>query len=137
MYAIRWHYGSTLVLIATLAACEEPSAKRVQKRAEQTVEATQDYAQDVQKDFEKHARKQLQELSDSIDQLSANAQNGADAALKERLRCLILSGTPCKLASIKMHSNSGDAWNSLRDGVDKAMTQLRTSYDEASKQMQK
>jgi hypothetical protein len=124
-----------LCIVVWAAACtERPAARRVEEHALKTVTATQDLAQDIQADYNRRARAQLQQVSDQIDALQAQANEvsgHADAGVKARLAQLTAQRDDLRRKIDHLQDSSGDALTSLKAGIDGAMERLRQSADEA------
>ena len=124
IWAVNWSYA------------QQPVTKEdVKKQAAETMEKAKAYAEQQRQEYTKQAQATLDDLSKKIDQLKEQAKNykgEALAKIEAGLADLKVKQDQAKQKLQEVGSSTGAAWEQIKTGVDKAVTDLQKAYNEAS-----
>ncbi|MBI5568747.1 MAG: hypothetical protein HY914_02280 [Desulfomonile tiedjei] len=112
---------------------EVPSGE-VMKRTEQAVNAAKDYTMEQKQEYEKKIESQFADLTKRIDDLKQKAQSAQQSVsdkLQGTLDELIKSQKAVEKKLPGLRDSTSQAWGEVKDGVDKAMTDLSQAYEKA------
>lgn len=120
------------------AASATTTAKDVATKAQDTMGAAADYASEQKDEIMAKLQEQYAELKPKLEQLKAKAQNaGADASaqLTKTMNELEIKRAAFEAELKKLKDSSGDAWKSISEGANSAWTDLKGSFEQASKEL--
>jgi uncharacterized protein YicC (UPF0701 family) len=128
---------SCLVLPLTVTAqdSEKGSAEALKKSAQGTLKAAKMYAEKEKQAYQKRMQSEIDALSSRLAQMKEKAKTAkGDALAKLNAGIADLEGkhkvAEQKLAELK--SSSVEAWLKLKSGLDGAINQLKSSFQELS-----
>jgi archaellum component FlaC len=104
------------------------------KRTEQAVNAAKDYTLEQKQEYEKKLESQFADLSKRIDDLkqkAQSAQQGVTDKLQGTFDQLKKSQEVVEKKLPELRTSTSQAWGEVKDGVDKAMTDLSQAYEKA------
>jgi len=112
-------------LVCGLAYAQDVTNQKIQK----------DEAQ-LKADYQKKADHDLKRLGKRIKHLKHRTDVQVNADLKDATLKLEAQKADVDKKLADLGNSTGDAWNDLRKGVDKALKDLKVSVDEASQQFE-
>lgn len=117
-------------------AQQQPVTKQdVKNQAVETMEKAKVYAEQQRQEYTKQVQATLDDLSKKIDQLKEQAKIAKGEALTKiqgALADLKVKQDQAKQKMQELGSSTGAAWEQVKAGVDKAVTDLQKAYNDAS-----
>ncbi len=131
------------VLILTLSvflaytgfAQQTVTREDLKKQAAETMEKAKAYAEQQRQEYSKQIQGTIDDLSKKIDELKGQAKNYTGEAQKKIEAGLADLKVKQEQATKKLQevgSSSGSAWEKLKAGLDKAVSDLQKAYNDAS-----
>ncbi len=116
---------------------EEPAkvtSEDVKKQAEQTWSTAKEYTLQEKQEYQKRIESQLADLSQRIDELKEKAKTAKQDAvvkLQAQMEALKKQKEVAEQKLSELRSSTSNAWGEVKDGVDKAMDNLKKAYENA------
>ncbi len=119
----------------TFAQQTQVTKEEVKKQAAETMEKAKAYAEQQKQEYTKQAQATLDDLSKKIDQLKEQAKTAkgeAQTKIEAGLADLKVKQDQAKKKLQELGGPTGAAWEKVKTGVDKAVTDLQKAYNDAS-----
>ena len=144
-----------MVLVAMFmslnAACEnrpdseadkaaQVTSQDVKQETKQAVDTTAQYLEQEKEAFQNKLESKISEYDQNLDELKAKAQAmSADAQteINQKIATLEAQKDALSKKAEELKATSADAWKEMSIGIDKALDELETSYQEAVSQFNK
>jgi Skp family chaperone for outer membrane proteins len=137
-----------IALAGVLTACSgsndrdasDTSVEDARREIGEAADATAEALEDTLDEYRRGVARELDEIDREIEELKATAEEKgdearakADAALEEldeRRRAVARELD-------KLKSSSGEAWDDVRGGIDRAMADLKNAYEKAKEELER
>jgi hypothetical protein len=117
-----------LMAVSALSFAQgKTTAADVKQKAGETVDTTKRYANEKKEDFEARIDAQLSTLSADVTSLKDRAKNSADATVKD----LEARQKKADDKAAELKKAGGNAWSSLKSGVENAVDDLQKGVEKA------
>ncbi|MGO9116285.1 MAG: hypothetical protein ACLQPD_01595 [Desulfomonilaceae bacterium] len=107
----------------------------VKQEAASTMEKAKAYAEQQKQEYSKQVQTTLDDLSKKIDQLKEQARNykgEASTKIEAGMADMKTKQDHAKQKLQEIGSSTGAAWDDMKAGLDKAVTDLQKAYNDAS-----
>lgn len=108
----------------------------LKREAGETLDAAKKYALQQKAEYQKKIEQELAELGDRIASLKEKAANATDESLRvmrEKMADLRERQATAEKKLAEVKSTTYQAWMEMRDGMDKAVSEVKKAYESASK----
>jgi TolA-binding protein len=118
-----------------MASADEKSASLsdVRQKLNETAQVTGEFSAEQMRNFDKSMRAKVEDLGEQLDELSHRGEELAGDAKRrwqEQVNALEERRKQLQGDIARLQNASGDAWQSLRQGIDNAWTDLQEAVDE-------
>ncbi len=107
----------------------------VKKQAEETLDAARKYAVQQRDEYQRKMEQELKELGEKIATLKDRAQNATGESLRaiqEKMGVLRERQAAAEKRLGELRSSTYQAWSEMKDGVEKAVAELKKAYEGAA-----
>ena len=112
----------------------DTSAEDVRREAKEALETAAAYTQEQKQKYRDKIQTQLDEFDNQLDELRPKAESARESAkvqLNEQIEMLKQKREVAAQRLKKLTSSKDEGWAKVKGGLDKAMTDLQKSYEEA------
>jgi len=135
LLAISFAIACILMANLTFAQQTDVTKQDVKQEAASTMEKAKAYAEQQKQEYSKQVQTNLDDLSKKIDQLKEQARNykgEASTKIEVGMADMKTKQDQAKQKLQEIGSSSGAAWDDMKAGLDKAVTDLHKAYNDAS-----
>ena len=132
---------ASLLAAALLTGCgDSPEAAKARKELGEAMDASKAYAESAQHQLMQAFSSKLDSFDSRIQQLREQAaaqSSDLKIKLQEQLKGLEAKAASSRDALKQLNANKGDAWDTLKAGLDSTMGDLGKTLDEVAAQLKK
>ncbi len=135
LIAISFTIVCVLAFNVTFAQQTDVTKQDVKQEAISTVEKAKAYAEQQKQEYSKQVQTTIDDLSKKIDQMKEQAGNykgEASTKIEAGMADMKTKQDQAKQKLQELGSTTGAAWDDMKAGLDKAVTDLQKAYNDAS-----